>query len=397
MQYGNWYFSRPYENRNIVIDTNGTSLSVNFRGVKYTVLKCMLDVTGIQERHYYVLQAPLEINGLNHRFFYNCCDEAGIEQHKGHIRAGEKILIPEGCRKVVLELLLFSDYPGIAHLPEIRLEHVGPYVPRKVRLCAVAWDMIGGETFKTYQENVDNVMAELDIVGPQKPDMVVFTEAVYQTGRDSKRQPYPVYSQLNDEDVAKLCQKAKQYNTYIVCSLYEKDANDLKRLTGVLIDRQGNIQNIYRKTHLTMGELESGCILENELPVFHTDFGTVGIQICWDHFFPECSRALTLKGAEMLLLPTHGFRKERVTMRAIENGVHVVSAYTYSRGTMILAPNGNVLDEAGDKGYAIAEVDLNEPVWCPWLACSSTAEGNPTYLMERRPELYGILCAPVEY
>ena len=75
----------------------------------------------------------------------------------------------------------------------------------------------------------------------------------------------------------------------------------------------------------------------------------------------------------------------------------MVSTYTYSHGTMVLAPNGKVLDEAGNKGYAITEVDLNEPVWCPWLACSSTAESNPTYLMERRPELYGSLCAPVEY
>lgn len=50
-------------------------------------------------------------------------------------------------------------------------------------------------------------------------------------------------------------------------------------------------------------------------------------------------------------------------MCTIENGVHVVSAYTYGHGTMILAPNGKVLDEAGNKGYAIAEVGLNEPVW----------------------------------
>lgn len=73
------------------------------------------------------------------------------------------------------------------------------------------------------------------------------------------------------------------------------------------------------------------------------------------------------------------------------------SAYTHNEGTMVVSPNGTVLDEAGDKGYAIAEVDLNEPVWYPWLACNSNAEPNPTYLMERRPELYGDLCIPVEY
>jgi len=397
MQYGEWHFSRPYEDRDISVETEGTGLSVTFRDEQYTVLKCVLPVTELKRRHWYRLRAPLEVSGLDYRYFFNCYDEAGIEQHKGHIRAGEKILIPEDCCEVTLELLLLSHHPGYARLEEMTLEYIGPYTPRKVRLCAVAWDMIGGEKFKTYQENVDNVMAELDKVSEYKPDIVVFTEAVFQTGRDSARQPAPVYSHLDDPDVAALCQKAKQYNTYIACSLYEKDPQGIKRLTGLLINRQGEIQNLYHKTHLTMDELESGCILENELPVFKTDFGTVGIQICWDHFFPECSRALVLKGAEILLLCTHGFRIERATMRAIENGVHVVSAYTYSWGTMVLAPNGKVLDEAGDKGFAIAEVDLNEPVWCPWLACSSTAEGNPTYLMERRPELYGTLSAPVEY
>ena len=66
---------------------------------------------------------------------------------------------------------------------------------------------------------------------------------------------------------------------------------------------------------------------------------------------------------------------------------------TSARGYLYVS----VLDEAGEKGYAFAEVDLNEPIWCPWLACGASAEPNPTYLMERRPELYTDLCIPVEY
>ena len=59
--------------------------------------------------------------------------------------------------------------------------------------------------------------------------------------------------------------------------------------------------------------------------------------------------------------------------------------------------DGKVIAEAGDKGYALAEVDLNEPTWCPWLACGSTAAPHSTYMMERRPDLYGDLCKPIEY
>lgn len=397
MQFGNWCFRKPYEDRDILVTTDGMDLSVGFLNEKYTVLKCTLDVTDLKERYYYRFDASLDTAKLSHRFFYNCYDSEGQEKHKGHLRIGESILIPEGCCRLELELLLFSHTPGTAVLRNVTLTEEGPYVPRKVRLCAVSWDMVDPGVFKTYEENVDNVMKELDTVGPLKPDVVVFTEAVYQTGRDSKRQPKVRFSRLDDEDIAKLCAKAKQYNTYIACSIYEKDPDDLKRLTGLLINRQGQIQELYHKTHLTMGELEDGSILENELPVFDTDFGKVGIQICWDHFFPESTRTLALRGAEVLLIPTHGFRRERTLTRALENGVHLVSAYTHNEGTIVVSPNGKVLDEAGDKGYALAEVDLNEPVWYPWLACNSSAEPNPTYLMERRPELYGDLCIPVEY
>ena len=82
--------------------------------------------------------------------------------------------------------------------------------------------------------------------------------------------------------------------------------------------------------------------------------------------------------------------------RAVENGVYLVSSYTYSHGTMILSPDGTIINEAGTKGFAFAEVDLNKQVWYPWLSCNSCAEPNPTYLMERRPELYGILSAPIK-
>ena len=84
-----------------------------------------------------------------------------METHKGHLCSGQKILIPEGCKKVVLELLLFSHKPGTAVLQGVTLTEEGPYTPRKVRLCAVSWDMIDGGVFKTYEENVANVMKEL--------------------------------------------------------------------------------------------------------------------------------------------------------------------------------------------------------------------------------------------
>ena len=391
MELSTWRFMKPYTDRRILIEDQKTSLHISFRDECYTVLNCYLDAKDLKSCYYYKLDAVLDVSGLDYRFFYICVASDGTELCKGHIKLGERFLVPEGCCSVTVQFLLFSHHPGTARLNRVTLTEQGPYVSRTVRVCSVAWDMAAGGKRRTFLENVDDVMAELDAVSVHHPDIVTLTEAVFQTGRDQERQPEILYNHLDDQYISQLCEKARHHQMYIACSIQERDAVGLKRLSGLLINRSGEIQNIYHKTHLTMGELEDGCILENELPVFQTDFGTVGILICWDHFFPEAVRALVLKGAELLLIPTHGFLKERLITRAVENGVYVASAYTYSEGTMIVAPNGKILDSAAEKGYAFAEIDLNKPVWRQWLSCDSFAEPNPTYLMERRPELYGIL------
>ena len=50
MQFGNWRFRKPYEDRDVLITTDDNDLSVGFSHEKYTVLKCTLDVTGLKER-----------------------------------------------------------------------------------------------------------------------------------------------------------------------------------------------------------------------------------------------------------------------------------------------------------------------------------------------------------
>ena len=138
MQFGEWISVKPYKDRNIIIEATGRNLNIAFKDEKYSILKCTLDVTDLKERHYYRFDALLETHELKHRFFYICYDSEDMETHKGHLCSGQKILIPEGCKKVVLELLLFSHKPGTAVLQGVTLTEESPYVPRKVRLCIVS-------------------------------------------------------------------------------------------------------------------------------------------------------------------------------------------------------------------------------------------------------------------
>ena len=73
--------------------------------------------------------------------------------------------------------------------------------------------------------------------------------------------------------------------------------------TAVLLDRTGKLMGKYRKVYLPREEIQGGLTPGNDFPVFDTDFGKVGMMICWDVEYADPARALALNGAEIILLP----------------------------------------------------------------------------------------------
>jgi N-carbamoylputrescine amidase len=100
---------------------------------------------------------------------------------------------------------------------------------------------------------------------------------------------------------------AKKLGVVIPVSFYERDIDRLFN-TVAMIDADGSVLGIYRKTHIpddhfyqekfyfTPGDTGS--------KVFDTRFGCIGVGICWDQWFPETARCMAVQGAEMLLYPT---------------------------------------------------------------------------------------------
>jgi predicted amidohydrolase len=217
---------------------------------------------------------------------------------------------------------------------------------------------------KSSQENLLTFSKLVDQAGAQKADIVCLPEGVTIVGTEhdyvsaSEPVPGPTTKFLGDV--------AKKNNLYIVAGLLEKEG-DVVYNTAVLIDRSGNLAGKYRKTSLPREEIDGGITPGNSFPVFDTDFGRIGMMICWDVTFPEPARALAQQGAEVIFLPIWGGDIKLTMARAIENQVYVVSS-TYDMISAVFDLEGNVLKEAKDDNPVIVvDVDLNEQKLWPWL------------------------------
>lgn len=100
---------------------------------------------------------------------------------------------------------------------------------------------------------------------------------------------------------------AKELGVVIPVSFYERDIDRLFN-TVAMIDADGSVLGIYRKTHIPDDHFYQEKFYftpgDTGFKVFDTHFGCIGVGICWDQWFPETARCMAVQGAEMLLYPT---------------------------------------------------------------------------------------------
>lgn len=170
-----------------------------------------------------------------------------------------------------------------------------------------------------------------------------------------------------------------------------------------LVDRDGRRLTSYRKTHL-FGDLDAGLFEPGggDFDVVDLDGVRVGVLICYDVEFPEAVRALALRGADLVAVPTALMRPYEVVARtvvparAFENGVYLAYAnrvgaegeLSYCGESCVVAPDGTVLARAGaDDELLVADIGPIE---------HDVTSTDHTHLRDRRPELYGALTARQE-
>jgi predicted amidohydrolase len=283
---------------------------------------------------------------------------------------------PDSARSVVIELSLGWCEKGAVWWDDVQLIDEPSQEGRVVRAVTVYHRP--RET-NSAAESVEQFCRLIESASAQKPDIICLPEGITVIG--TGKSYAEVSESIPGPTTRRLGALAEKLRCYIVAGIYES-AGGVIYNTAVLIGRKGEVIGAYRKTHLPREEVEGGLTPGDSYPVFQTDFGKVGLMICWDVQFPEPSRALALKGAEVILLPIWGGNETLMQARAIENHVFLITS-SYDMKTFIVDPTGSTLAEATpERPIAVAELHLDRKIVQPWLGDMKTRTWK-----ERRPDI----------
>ncbi|HEY5078702.1 MAG TPA: carbon-nitrogen hydrolase family protein [Opitutaceae bacterium] len=265
---------------------------------------------------------------------------------------------PPGAAAVKIELSLGWAPQGTVWWDDITFEESQPKPARWVRVGTVSLHP---------RDNPDNLGAflqALDRIAAEKPDIVCLGEEILIEG--SSRPYVSIAEEIPGPSTARLGEKARKYGMYIVAGLTER-AGAVVYNTAVLIDRHGNVAGKYRKVYLPREEVEGGLTPGDSCPVFDTDFGRIGMMICWDSEYVDPARAMAFQGAEILFVPAAGGYLTLLKARALENHLYLVSSGGDVESA-IIDPTGEVLFATKDSGVnKTMAINLEDRFLDPWL------------------------------
>src|SRR5687767_9831811 len=187
--------------------------------------------------------------------------------------------VPENVRKAKIELVYRWDPDGVVHFAGTSFEKTTAPKPRIVKVAAIHHRP---RNSKSSQENLVQFSGLIAKAADQKADIVCLPEGITLVGTDHD---YISASEVVPGPTTEFLGKiARKYNLYIVAGILEKNGDTIFN-TAVLIDRDGNLAGKYRKVSLPREEIDGGITPGNSFPVFDTDFGKIGLMICWDVTF----------------------------------------------------------------------------------------------------------------
>lgn len=248
--------------------------------------------------------------------------------------------------------------------------------------------------FGAVKKNVKKAVTLLEKVS----DATIVLPELFNTG----------YLFRNEEELASLAESvqkgyttgemkkiAKQRRLNLIFGMAQK-SNRKYFNSAVFVSDKGKVE-VYQKLHLFDRE-KLFFTRGKSFKVVSIGKAKLGLLVCFDWIFPEVSRVLTLNGAQILCHPSNlvlPHAQGAMKTRCIENGVFAVTAnrigterrgtvsLTFTGGSQIVGPEGNVIVSAGDRSESlkVVEIDLEE-------ANNKSISSNNNILEDRIPKLY---------
>ncbi|MCW8895668.1 MAG: N-carbamoylputrescine amidase [Sulfurimonas sp.] len=216
----------------------------------------------------------------------------------------------------------------------------------------------------------------------------------------------------NNELIQRFAVLAKELHVVILVSYFEK-SEDKYFNSLVVIDADGSVMDNYRKTHIPDGPgyeekfyFKPG---DSGFKVYDTAYGKIGAGICWDQWFCETARALTLMGAEIIFYPTAIGSEPEIKLDSKEHWQRVQMGHAATNTVPVVVAN-RIGKEIGEScsltfygssfitdytGAKIAEAsrDKEEIIYADFdLQDNKKQREYWGLIRDRRPETYEILC-----
>ncbi len=248
---------------------------------------------------------------------------------------------------------------NIASAGNIKLVDRSSRLPREVWIASITLERLSAQT---YEEMIEKVFARMENVLAYQPDIICLPE-LFATIK-LYNVPRPSLDEVAEKPLGKISGRfaewAKKNNCYVICPISTKEDGYYYN-AAVVIDRSGKLMGEYRKTYLTEGEMMGGYTCGPiGPPVFKTDFGIIGVQICFDMNWDEGWKRLREKGAEIIFWPSAFPAGIELNTVAWRNKCVVVSS-TRDEPTRICDITGEDVDSTGRfEDWICASVNLEK-------------------------------------
>lgn len=266
------------------------------------------------------------------------------------------------------------------------------------------------------EENLKTVLRMIDEAAKNKPDIIVTPEFInHILWFEDTDHCWRVSVDLESDFLKAIGAKAKEYNCYIKINVTLRRENQKVTGSNILFNPQGNQVAVTDKQILMGNENNFLTPATEPAQIIETPFGKLGMYSCMDGVIPEPSRALAVRGAQVLLNSLNSFAHDEASLhipvRSGENKVFVVAANKIgglvpphmaqivaerlkipaeaiagAGESQILAPDGTILAKAPKLGEAAiyADIDVDD-------SQNKLRPDGTDILTSRRPPLYNLI------